>query len=78
MMENTKIFTLMAKTNDALKYIGTYTNKEKVYEAIGGNLNLCGSVLETNYEVIQTGHIDYLIIENELNKYWDISFEEEY
>lgn len=77
-MKNIKIFTLLAKTKDGLNYVGTYDNQEKAYEAIGVELSLCGSVLATNYEVIQTGNTDYLIIENELNKYWDILVEDDY
>lgn len=63
-----KVYTLLTKQGLQVKYIGTFDNKDKIYNAINENLDECGSVMVVGREIIESDDYEYIIIENEVEK----------
>lgn len=61
-----------AHNNTDFKYMGTFDDKEKAYNAISNNFRFWGSEVFHYYEVLQDGQDEYLIIEQKENVRFDI------
>lgn len=62
------VYTLLTKQGLQVKHIGTFDNKDKIYNAINENLDECGSVMVAGREIIESDDYEYIIIENEVEK----------
>ena len=67
-MDNLKVYTLLSKAGLHVNYIGTFDNKDRIYNAINENLDECSFVMGAGREIIEADDYDYIIIENKIEK----------